>query len=253
MKMQYALVNGIRHEPEPKLRGTCPNCDAEVVAKCGQQRVWHWAHLGKLECDHWWEPETEWHRAWKALFPKDWHEVVHVAPDGERHIADLKSRDGLVVEFQHSPITPSERLSRESFYQKMVWVADGTRYLRDVANFHQSMECASVVRDSPMYLRPARQDAALFRRWIPIKCPVFIDFGSEQFRPAGLPVPDAVLWQLLVDRSTGSAIVAAVTRESFVQYCTTGSALQHLVVHRTPPKRPQRRRYYQQRQQRYRF
>ena len=138
-RMQYALVKGVRQEAEPKLRGTCPNCDSEVVAKCGEQRIWHWSHLGKLECDRWWEPETEWHRAWKALFPQKWREFPHVADDGERHIADVKNDRGLVIELQHSPIDPEERLSRENFYKTMVWVVDGMRFERDLSAFREAV------------------------------------------------------------------------------------------------------------------
>jgi hypothetical protein len=51
------------------------------------------------------ENETEWHRAWKDQFPPEWQEIVHLAGDGERHIADVKTGDGWVIEFQHSYIT----------------------------------------------------------------------------------------------------------------------------------------------------
>lgn len=133
--MKYALVNGVRQEAEPKLRGTCPNCDRNMVAKCGEERIWHWSHLTKLECDHWWETETEWHRAWKALFPKEWQEVIQVAADGERHIADVKNDAGWVIELQNSPISPEERRSRENFYETMVWVVNGMRNKSDVESF----------------------------------------------------------------------------------------------------------------------
>lgn len=43
---------------------------------------------------------------------------------GEKHIADVKTDSGWVLEFQHSNINPKERLSRNSFYPKLVWVVD---------------------------------------------------------------------------------------------------------------------------------
>ena len=198
--MKYASVNGVRQEAEPKLRGTCPNCDREVVAKCGQQRIWHWSHLGKLECDRWWEPETEWHRAWKALFPQEWQEVIHVAADGERHIADVKNDRGWVIELQHSPIDPEERLSRENFYETMVWVVDGMRYKRDLSAFREAVAEGNIVSDNPLLLAPLTARAGIFQRWAPLQRRVFIDFGDEEFRIAGFQPPERVLWQLLLDR-----------------------------------------------------
>lgn len=77
--MRFALVNGEKAEPQPGFRGICPNCQSEMVAKCGRVKVWHWAHKGQPSCDPWWELETQWHRSWKDHFPIDWQEVTHIA------------------------------------------------------------------------------------------------------------------------------------------------------------------------------
>lgn len=230
--MRYALVNGTRSEAKPKLRGACLNCERDVVAKCGVVRIWHWAHLGKLECDHWWEPETEWHRSWKAKFPQEWQEVVHVSNAGERHIADVKTGAGLVVELQHSPIALEERISRESFYKSMVWVVDGSRFKRDLTAFRNAIETGSIVNDSPMYVRPRTATAAVLRRWTPLQCTVFLDFGMEEFAIAGMLIPTTVLWVLQLDPVTRAVVIGAVTRDSFVQFCLTGSELRWLEVTR---------------------
>jgi competence protein CoiA len=247
MKMSYALVNGLRQEAEPKLRGTCPNCGREVVAKCGQQRIWHWSHLGKLECDRWWEPETEWHRTWKALFPQEWQEVIHVAGDGERHIADVKNGTGWVIELQHSSISPEERLSRENFYKTMVWVVDGLRYKRDLAAFRKAVAESYIVKDNPLYLSPLNGGTGLFRRWAPLRCPVFVDFGDEQFHIEGFVAPGAVLWQFLLHPQTRRVVIAPSTRESFIAFCLKGSGLQHLFAKRHLP--PPQMRYRRKRRQ----
>jgi competence protein CoiA len=243
--VRYASINGVRREAEPKLRGTCPNCDREVVAKCGQQRIWHWSHLGKLECDRWWEPETEWHRAWKAFFPQEWQEVVHIASDGERHIADVKNDSGWVIELQHSPIAPEERLSRESFYEPMVWVVDGTRYKRDLAAFREAMNFRNSDANNRLVLTPPTGRAGIFRRWAPLRRPVFIDFGDEEFLIPGIQLPpERILWQLQLDRRSGRVVVAPVTRASFIQFALNGSELQYLVVmrHHQPRRRYRLRR-----------
>ena len=130
--MKFAIVDGKKVEATPGARGLCPSCISEMIAKCSpeKKRVWHWAHKGKRSCDPWWENETEWHRAWKGYFPDDWQEVVHRAENGEKHIADVKTDQGWVLEFQHSYLKSEERYSREAFYRKLVWVVDGTRTSR---------------------------------------------------------------------------------------------------------------------------
>ena len=105
--MHYALINGEKTEPQPKLAGHCPACGAQMIAKCGQHILWHWAHKSRRHCDQWWEAETKWHRKWKALFPPGWQEVVHVDEVGqEKHIADVKKPSGLVLEFNILPSLP---------------------------------------------------------------------------------------------------------------------------------------------------
>ena len=125
--MKYAIVGELKQEAEPGLSGECPVCEATTIAKCGEKNIWHWAHKGKRNCDRWWENETEWHRDWKNQFPVEWQEVVQIADDGEKHIADVKTDQGWVIEFQRSYIKPEERRSREAFCGNMVWVVDGLR------------------------------------------------------------------------------------------------------------------------------
>lgn len=69
----------------------------------------HWAHKGKLVCDVWWKNETAQHRAWKNNFPVEWQEIIHFDDStGEKHIADTKTTEVWVLEFQHSPIKLEE-------------------------------------------------------------------------------------------------------------------------------------------------
>ena len=153
--MKFALIEGRRREAQPNLLGQCPSCERPMVAKCGEERIWHWAHQGTRTCDSWWEPETEWHRAWKGKFPIAWQEVIHPAENGEKHIADVKTDHGWVIEFQYSFIKPDERRSRNAFYPKLVWVVNGTRRKRDRAQFLRACEHGVPLRkDSPV--RPGK-------------------------------------------------------------------------------------------------
>ena len=42
--MRFALIDKRRVEACPGLTGLCPNCGQKVIAKCGSQRIHHWAH-----------------------------------------------------------------------------------------------------------------------------------------------------------------------------------------------------------------
>ena len=96
-----------------------------MISKCGQYVRWHWAHKARLTCDPWQESETDWHRYWKDAFPMDCQEIVHLdEATNEKHIADVKTPGGVVVEVQHSPIAQEEARSRERFYGNMIWVVD---------------------------------------------------------------------------------------------------------------------------------
>ena len=108
--MKFAIVDNVRREAEPGIKGRCPVCNAECIAKCGQFKINHWAHKSKHNCDNWWESETPWHRKWKDKFPKEWQEVIdYDLETGEKHIADVRTDTGLVIEFQHSAIKPEEQ------------------------------------------------------------------------------------------------------------------------------------------------
>ena len=176
-----------------------------MVAKCGEVRVWHWAHKGRSPlCDRWWENETEWHRAWKDQFPVDWQESVHPAEDGQRHIADVKTPDGWVIEFQHSHIAPEERRSRDVFYRKLVWVVDATRRKTDAAQFRKALEASAPVGGGPVRrVRPDR--CRLLQEWADSPAPIFFDFGSGP-----------TLWWLVAGRHDEPMYVAPWSRIEFI-------------------------------------
>lgn len=127
--MEVALVGGVRTAPAPGLKGECQICGKSALAKCGPIIRWHWAHAGRRHCDPWAENEGPWHRAWKALFPFEWQEVVAYDHTGEKHIADVKRPDGIVIELQNSPMGIDEMLSRERFYgERMIWIVNGETF-----------------------------------------------------------------------------------------------------------------------------
>jgi hypothetical protein len=167
-----------------------------MVAKCGEVRTKHWAHLGKRVCDPWWENETEWHRAWKGQFPVDWQEIVHSAESGEKHIADVRTDQGWVLEFQHSYLDPAERRARDAFYPKLVWVVDGARRKRDQSQFFKTFEQGTPVPSNVPLRSVLSHGCPILREWCGSRAPVFLDFG-EAVR----------LWCLLPGDPNGKAYV----------------------------------------------
>lgn len=175
--MKFAIVNDARREPGKGLIGNCPNCGNLMIAKCGLKKIHHWSHKGKLECDPWWENETEWHRKWKGCFPVDWQEVVHRdVLTGERHIADVKTDEEWVIEFQHSFLKPEERNSRNNFYKKLVWVVDGKRLKGDEVEIKKALEGGAPFGFARK-IHP--ENCSLLRDWNSTHA-VFFDFGKDE-------------------------------------------------------------------------
>ena len=148
--------------------GLCPTCGATMIAKCGPRILHHWAHVGRRNCDPWWENETEWHRAWKNSFPKGYREVSHTAPDGEIHRADIKTPTGIVIEVQHSAMTDVERQSREAFYDNLVWIIDGRGFYNNFDIYHQlpaptSLVAQDIVWGKATRTMPGAQSGLFFR------------------------------------------------------------------------------------------
>ncbi|WP_044420291.1 competence protein CoiA [Pseudomonas syringae group genomosp. 3] len=206
--MKLALFEGQRHAPAPGLQGQCPSCGAPVTAKCGNYKIWHWAHKTREHCDPWWESEGEWHRGWKDRFPQEWQEIPHQSSTGERHVADIRTPAGLIIEFQRSTIHPDEVLARQNYYGKMIWVIDGCKNEFDPINF------------SNWRGRPDEHGLAqfavfgrskLFERWHTEK-PVFIDFGKAGF------------WRIAhYNPKTKRGVALIVNKEAFVQMASSGS------------------------------
>lgn len=213
--MRYALVDNILVEATPKSKGTCPGCSRALTAVCGEKRIPHWRHLALKHCDRWWEPETEWHRGWKSKFPKEWQEVFMPDPaTGEKHMADVRTEHGLVIEFQHSHIDPEERRTREKFYQNMIWVVDGTRLKRDYPRFEKGMPGFRALSKQGFF-RVQFPEEYFPSAWLESSVPVFFDFQSpkpEYAQDAGR----VYLCCLLPGRAEGQAVIIRISKEQLV-------------------------------------
>jgi competence CoiA-like predicted nuclease len=210
--LKFALINGDKAEATKGARGFCPSCGSELIARCGDVKVNHWAHKGNRNCDPWWENETDWHRSWKGKFPIEWQEVIHFDESGEKHIADVKTESGCVLEFQHSYLNPEERRSRNAFYSKLVWVVDGTRRKTDKSQFQRILDENTTVIREPLIKRVHFPDECrLLKEWNDSNALVFFDFqeakDSEQ----------SMLWFLFPKISSGDTYLSPFSQVKFIE------------------------------------
>jgi len=130
--MRYAILNNSRVEAKTEYREQkciCPECNAEVIPVCGNTYAHHWRHKVKTDCILEYTPMTPWHKAWQNQFDDSCREIVHFDEiTKEKHVADIKTQNGIIVELQHSAISIEERVSREKFYKNMIWIIDGRKY-----------------------------------------------------------------------------------------------------------------------------
>ena len=211
--MKFALVNNEKTEATKGARALCPSCGSELIAKCGEDRVNHWAHKANRNCDPWWENETDWHRSWKGKFPIDWQEVIHFDDSGKKHIADVKTPTGCVIEFQYSYLNPEERRSRNAFYPKLVWVVNGLRRPTDKPQFQKAIKESTVVSTKPLIrLVDFPEECRLLKEWNDSNALVFFDFQEAK------ELKDPFLWFLLPKISNSEAYLMRFVRSKFVTF-----------------------------------
>jgi hypothetical protein len=130
-------------------------------------------------------------------FPKEQREFTLEIPN-ERQIADVKTSESIVIEFQHSRLSSRTIRERESFYGKMNWVVDAC-VGKDVSIFEEHLfPCQG--NKAPLLTWPDIIPRCLVERaetwkfyWPGNSClikswsrpyatkPVFLDFGQMGF------------------------------------------------------------------------
>lgn len=170
--MLYALDDvGLQIPAEPHRQAICPQCGGEVLSKCGQINIWHWAHKCAGDCDTWHEPETEWHLAWKELA---WVELCEVKMGDHR--ADIRSRSGLVIELQNSPISPEEIREREEFYGNMIWIVNAQDFASRISLTRTYERDSGKLHSSKLVWKHPRES------WRAAEEPVLLDLGDATLR-----------------------------------------------------------------------
>lgn len=113
----------------------CPACGEPVTHRKGTIKRPHFAHKKNSDCFMGLNKDymSEWHIRMQSYFQKEEREVRFQDLDsGDVHIADVFIKDSnTVIEFQHSPISEEEYLSRTIFHLKngrrIVWIFDESR------------------------------------------------------------------------------------------------------------------------------
>ncbi len=222
--MKFALLKDERIEATKGAKGICPSCGSELIARCGEIKIHHWAHKKKCD-DHWWENETEWHRNWKNQFPSELQERIHKDESDEKHIADVKTSSGWTIEFQHSAISREERDSRDNFYNKLIWIVDGTRRKTDIKQFDNLMYDASThfcnckISNEPLILRIFSgywlERFRLNQEWGSSKSLVLFDFGKSEVSYRDKYSSNKDLW--LIHPSKDRTYITSFSKDSFIE------------------------------------
>lgn len=134
--MQFAIdENGVRTSINNSIKGKpykCPCCGSEVIQKKGDIMIWHFAHKSLADCVDYYDHKGEWHRAMQELFPEKNREVYEKT-FMYRHIFDILTDKGRIIEFQHSPISINDFQQRTHDYllrsifeetKRAIWVFD---------------------------------------------------------------------------------------------------------------------------------
>lgn len=199
--MLFATVNGEKVEGKPNTKGICQLCERAVYSKCGEVNIWHWAHYKDESCDSWHEPETEWHKNWKLIFGKENCEII-ILKDGIKHIADIQTKENLIIELQNSHIQKPIIHKRETFYgERMIWVINGKHFknnfniypyssrLNDDEEYYRKYNPLSsqygIVDKNTEEIKSRLKQEFNFswsrrrKSWSDVQRHVFIDFGDE--------------------------------------------------------------------------
>ena len=217
---RYALLDGVKTDILDAPRGShgiCPSCGDELISKQGEMNAWHWAHKNGHVCDKWYEPKGAWHCWWQNQFDKAWQEVVIVkkGDDGQeiKHVADICTDEGWIIEFQYSSIRPEMIRARETFYKKMVWVVSGTRLESDLKKGRALFELSFKEFVDGVLFAVLANGGAFNKHWRTANKPVFFDFYGTFDKP----VEGANLLCLLPEiQGVEGRIIAKVSQMEFI-------------------------------------
>jgi len=132
------------NEKSERIRATknaaavCPECKESLIPKCGDIKIWHWAHKHESNCWYSAHPMTLFHLAWQDLALKQGYDVeVNFKDDSGKiiHRADILTKDNRIIEIQHSDISSKEMIQRSEFYKSkqlpVDWIIDDNKRYKE--------------------------------------------------------------------------------------------------------------------------
>lgn len=141
----------------------------------------HW-RLQEGNYDGWAFPDGVWNLEWKLKFPKTLVEIS-VQGNTEKHVADVRTNTGLVLNFQARSLDEKQLKQREVFFGQMLWIfkADGwdlelmqnpTRYKTT-----EGRDKKLPTSDAYGWIKfKSRHSKSVYKA---CKMPVFLDFGDD--------------------------------------------------------------------------
>lgn len=124
----------------------CPVCESTVQPRLGNQRLWHFAHVSKADCQHQLENESEYHLLGKKHLYY-WFESQGIKVELESYLRTIKQRPDLLVtvehqkyaiEFQCSTIDTGILIKRTESYIREnitpIWILGGNRLKKSSQN-----------------------------------------------------------------------------------------------------------------------
>ena len=136
--MRYAInKEGVKVEAEKGKKYnqlTCPCCGNAVIARVnGDLKAPHFAHkVLSIDCPD--KNMTQWHIDWQNKFPEDNREIYkksNYRGKKKYYRADILTKKGVAIEFQHSRMSLADFLDRSDFWHNMIWVLDGQTFFKN--------------------------------------------------------------------------------------------------------------------------
>lgn len=226
--LRFAIVDGVRLDIEDAQRaqhGTCPLCRSELVAKKGDIRTHHWSHIGGCsQCDDWFQPKGPWHLYWQKKFPQNMQEVL-VEKDSVKHFADIKTKSGIVVEVQYSPMSAAEARKRECFYGSMTWVIAMTRDGRHSKFLEEFKNAKKLLShdDESFCSFGIEMEKIIPSEWVSSNKFVWLDCYGTMLNPES---DEDLICIVPKVKDDAFRICAQVNRDKFVSMCFDGSILE---------------------------
>jgi hypothetical protein len=158
----------------------CQVCDGPLIPKRGSINMHHYAHKSNENCilNHK-DLKTPWHLLWQNIMKPEYIECI-INKNSRTHIADIKTDLNLVIEVQHSYLSEDEIIERESFYDNMIWILDGTNSVKfdKLKTEYFTMKCNKVLECNNGYSFVKTS----YRFWRNMKKIKYIDTGSNLLR-----------------------------------------------------------------------